>query len=334
MTVIRPVNTASTPPFRLLFCVADAKLCHSDYYTRLGHIMNFRCIYQNDNDFVEETVRPIPFIVVLILWLLGLYVSASTIALLFCKPIRGWGLFFHDGYVEAIFCSVILLLLTGFFTAIFILFKGVRYRIFMNRIEFQQGKHPVFGPVQTLSFDELEYIYWNIQGLGDENLPDSMFIELGFASRLFQLHKTFKLADPVAEICRKIEREVIAPGIIRRIEEGETVSFVRPDKYPSYDIRIDKEGIKDWDQHQILWNEILRIQFSKGEESRCGNFLAQSRIRLESTFGESIEFDMPRRNPHALWEVVKMLGKSALMDIASFPKEEPQPHWRTRCPTK
>jgi hypothetical protein len=284
----------------------------------------------------EQTVRPISACVPLILWTVALFVITSTITSFF-EPlpefVPGWLRVFNgvvDTFFVVIFAPLVTLILATVFTVIFFMFPGVRYRIFTDRIEYQRGKHlclyPLqkitFGEWQTLDYSELDSIYWTVEGIGDESPPDTTFIEFHFASRKFQLHVCLELSGQVAEACRMIERDTIVPKILRALEDGKTVPFLRPDKFPSYEIEIDDKMIRDWDQHRFSWNEIGEISFSKGKVSRYGDYLAQCRIRIKNTSGESMEFDMPMHNPHAFWAVIKSRCSLPSLQVLNFPKKE------------
>ena len=284
----------------------------------------------------EETVRPIPVIVPLVLWVVAVVVITSVVSS-FWEPapdfLPGWFQAISKGFdtIGVILAPFITLTLATIFTVIYILFTGIRYRIYTDRMEYQRGKHhwlwPLtrldFGAWQTLDFSELDAIHWKVQGIGDESPSGMTFLEFDFASRTMQLHKSFKLSGKVAEACRLIERETIVPKILRSLEDGKTVAFLRPDQFPAYEIEIDDKTIRDWDQHRFSWNEICKIGFSKGRETRYGDYLTQSRIRIESTSKEAMEFDMPRRNPHALWAVLMDRCKLPTLQVLNFPKNEP-----------
>ena len=285
----------------------------------------------------EETVRPIPVIVPLILWAVAVVAIKSVIGS-FCERLPDLVPVWHRVILKCpdifavIFVPLIALTLATVFTVIYILFTGIRYRIYTDRMEYQRGKHhwlwpltPLhFGEWQTLDYGELDAIHWKVKGAGDDGPADMIFLEFDFASRTMQLHKSFDLSGQVAEACRRIERETIAPKILRSLEDRKTVAFLRPDKFPAYEIEIDDTTIRDWDQHRFSWNEICTIGFSKGKETRYGDYLAQSRIRIESTSGETMEFDMPRRNPHALWAVLTDRCKLPTLQVMNFPKNEPK----------
>jgi hypothetical protein len=119
-----------------------------------------------------------------------------------------------------------------------------------------------------------------------------------------------------------IERDTIVPKILRAFEDGKTVLFLPADKSFSYEIEIDDRMIRDWDQRCFSWDEISEISFSKGRVSGDNTFLAQCRICIKSTSGESMEFDMPRNNPHALWAVIKSRCSIPSLQVLGFPKKE------------
>ena len=251
----------------------------------------------------EETVRPMPAVVPLIFWVVALFAIVSVIV------------------------PLITLTLATVFTIIFFVFTGVRYRIFTNRIEYQRGKNLHFVPLQkmsfgdwkTLGFNELNSIEWKVQGIGDENPSDTTFIEFHFLSRSLQLHKSFDLSGQVAESCRTIERETIAPRILQSLQDGENAMFKCPEKY---EVAIDDKGIRDGNQHAFSWNEICKIGFSKGKTSGHSGFLAQSRICIQNIAGETMEFDMPKYNPHAFWAVITNRCSLPTLQIVDFPKKE------------
>ena len=217
-----------------------------------------------------------------------------------------------DGF-SIIFVSVISLLLAVCFTTIYVMFSGVRYRIFTDRIEYQHGKRPKLGPVQILSFGELESICWKIDGDSSWNV----FIDFHFASRPFQLHKGFDLSGQVAEACRMIERDMIAPKILRLLAEGKTVTF----KCPDHEIYVDDESIRDENFKRLAWDKVNTIRFSKGWASQYGDFLAQSHICME-TSERKIEFDMASHNPHALWAVIMDRCSLPTVQVLNFPTGE------------
>ena len=283
----------------------------------------------------EQMVRPISAMVPLILWVVAVVATVSVITPFF-KPVPdfvpGW-MRMLDGALDifaVILVPLITLTLATVFTVLFFWFPGVRYRIFTDRIEYQRGKYfhlvPLqkmfFGEWQTLSFNELNTICWQVQGIGDENPHDTTFIEFHFTSCIFQTHICFALSGKVADACRSIERETIAPKILQSLADGKIVAFLRPDKFPSYEIELDDKVIRDWDQHRFSWNEICEIGFSKGNTSGTGNFLPQSCIRIKNLAGETMEFDMPRHNPHAFWAVIKDRCSLPTLRVLDFPKQE------------
>ena len=284
---------------------------------------------------VEETVRPFSALVPLILWAVALIATVSTVSS-FCKPlpdfVPGW-MRMLDGATDifaVILVPLITLILATIFTVIVFRFPGVHYRIFTDRIEYRRGKylHLVpfqkmsFGEWQTLSFNELDAICWRVQGIGDENPYDTTFIEFRFASCTFQTHVCFNLSGKVADACRSIERDTMAPKILQSLAEGKIVAFLRPDKFPSYEIELDDNVIRDWDQHRFSWNEICEIGFSKGNTTGSSNFLPQSRICIKNLAGETMEFDMPRHNPYAFWAVMKDRCSLPTLRVLDFPKKE------------
>jgi hypothetical protein len=283
----------------------------------------------------EETVRPFSAVVPVILWIAAFFFITSTTTSFF-EPlpefVPDWLRMINGAFdiFGVIFVPLIALTIATIFTVIFFMFPGVRYRIFTDRIEYQRGTHlclyPLqkitFGEWQTLVYSELKSIYWTVQGISDENPPDTMFIEFHFVSRKFQLHACFDLDDHVAEACRMIERDTIVPKILRALEDGKTVPFLPADKSFSYEIEINDKMIRDWNQRCFSWDEIGEIRFSKGKASWCCNYLAQSRICIKSTSGETMEFDMPRHNPHALWAVIKSRCSLSTLQVLSFPKKE------------
>jgi len=286
----------------------------------------------------EEMVRPFSALVPLILWVVAIVATGSTVSS-FCKPlpdfVPDW-MRILDGATDifaVILVPLVTLILATAFTVIFFMFRGVHYRIFTDRIEYQRGKHlhlvpfqkMSFGGWQTLSFNELEAICWQIQGIGDENPPDTTFIEFRFASCTFQTHVCFDLSGKVADACRSIERDTIAPQMLLSLEK--TITFKCHDN-SSREIQIDNENIHIWNQNRlaydetISWNKINTIRFSRGKMSGTGNFLAQSRIHLEDTLGKTVEFDMPRHNPHAFWAMIKDRCSLPTLQVLDFPKKE------------
>ena len=276
----------------------------------------------------EETVRPISAVVPLILWAVALFLPGSMIVEFF-QPVPaflpGWcrvGDFF-----VIIFVSVITWAMAVLITVIYITFTGVRYRIFTDRIEYQRGKNLHFVPLQkmsfgdwqTLDFNGLHSIEWKVEEIAGENPSDTTFIEFHFLSRSLQLHKSFDLSGQVAESCRTIERETIAPRILQSLQDGENAMFKCPEKY---EVAIDDKGIRDGNQHAFSWNEICKIGFSKGKTSGYSGFLVQSRICIKNIAGETMEFDMPKYNPHAFWAVITNRCNLPTLQIVDFPKKE------------
>jgi hypothetical protein len=290
---------------------------------------------EGSRPLAEDIVRPISAIVPLILWVVAVFAAMSTVAAFF-KPmpefVPEW-IRILDGVADTfavVLVPLITLILATVFTVIFFMFPGIRYRIFSDRIEYQHGKHLclvpfqklTFGDWQTLDFSELKSIEWKVQGLDDESPPDMTFIEFHFVSHTLQLHTCFYLYGNVAEACRKIERNTLAPRILRSLKDGKIVPFLRPDKFPSYEIEINDRGIRDWDQHRFSWEEIGEIGFSKGQVSQYNSFLAQCRICIKTISGETMEFDMPRHNPHAFWAVLMDRCSLPTLQVLDFPKLE------------
>lgn len=261
----------------------------------------------------------------LIIWSIGAYVDVSAVAVFFCKTTPTWGLFSgkDDDFFGPIFCFVVMTALVTAFTLIFLFFSGVRYRIYIDRIEYQRGKFysrlGIFrvGATQTISFDQLISIFWNVNERGDEGPSDTTFLEFRFTARTFQLHKTYSLSSQVAEACKTIEKNVIAPRILEQIEAGEAVTLVRRDKSQSRDIVVDKKGFRDRNQRQFAWDEITMIHVTKGKESVSCNFVPQSHIQMESISGENIDFDMPQHNPYACWAVLMRYTRAPVQKVSS-----------------
>lgn len=272
--------------------------------------------------YVEDTVRPIPLWGMLILWGGCGYCVVSAAASFLCDPVPDWALFRDDQYGSALFCGGITLLLIVVFTAIFILFRGVRFRIFEDRIEYQKGRAPNFSEVRTLWFRDLLAIKWGCV-YDDENPVDTTNIEFHFEGRRFpfQLHKPYKLDSPLAEFCKGIECNLLVPKMLEKLENGETLSSLVPGKYPAYDLRIDREGIRDWDQNRLAWSDIRRIRFSRGETTRSDHFLAQCRVELLGDSGEKLEFDLPRENPYALWNLILLKSDQGRLALFAAPRD-------------
>jgi len=247
----------------------------------------------------EETVRPVSAIVPLILWGVAVVATVSVI-MPFFEPIPefvpDWMHCDDDvNVVAVIFIPLITLTLATVFTLSFFMYRGVRYRIFTDRVEYQQGTclHLVpfqrmsFGEWQTLAFSEVDSICWQPESDGVART----FIEFHSASHTLQLHKGFDMSGHVAEACKTIERDMIAPKNLLSLEAGETITF-------------------------------STIRFSKGQVSRRANFFAQSRIHIEDTSGGIIEFDMPNHNPHALWAVIMARCSPSVVQVLDFPQKE------------
>ncbi|MCL2709288.1 MAG: hypothetical protein FWE95_00270 [Planctomycetaceae bacterium] len=272
----------------------------------------------------KQTFRPMPFIMVASVWAIALVVIVSDI----------FGEFFP---------ILISLILAVAFTLCFVLYRGSQYRIFTDRIEHSHGnsfcwvpwQKMSFGKWQTFAFSELDSIEWDVRGSSDDGPSDTTFIRFHFAFRTLIPRQELDLSCQFTEACRTVERDVIAPKISRALEEGEVVTFKCPGRLGSHEIQIDHEKIQVWNQDRlaydetILWDKIATIRFSKGKETGSGNFLAQSRIYLEDPSGETIEFDMPSHNPHALWAVIVERCTLPTLQVLEFPKKEKFDFWKS-----
>jgi hypothetical protein len=240
-----------------------------------------------------------------------------------CPSILHWTFFAGAdgilGTVSLVFFALIILFVVVAFTVIFFKFKGIRYRCFIDRIEYQRGRYPRFELPQKLFFSELNSIFWQV---GESEMPyNTTYIEFHFATRVFQTHKNFDLSCQFSEICKAIEQNVIVPKIIKSIENGEAVTFLHLGDHTLRKIVIDKEGITNWDQQRLLWEEIRAIRFSAGEATGYCNFLVQNCISIENALGKVIKFDMPRHNPYAFWAVLVEQCKLPALHVYACPKD-------------
>lgn len=275
-----------------------------------------------EHHYVEDTVRPIPFWGMLILWTSCGYCIISSGAAFFCGPVPKWGLFETGDVETALFFGAITTLLLIVFTLVFVFFRGVRFRIYDDRIEYQKGRSPNFSETQILVFEELDAVLWEVREFGDDNPIDTSFIGFVFENRRspFQLHKPYRFDSPVAEVCKRIERNVLLPEMLRRIDRGETVFFSVSKLHTRKSIRLDREGIAVGDQNRLKWAEIRSVRFSKGKKSGLKHYLGQSHVCIDHVNGDKLNFDVPARNPYAFWALLLRMAPKRI-EILDAPKD-------------
>jgi hypothetical protein len=252
-------------------------------------------ISQKNFRYIEIFVKPISLLTILILWIVTICIILLSI--------NHHALFNSD---DSILFQSIILLISLIFTFYFVFFKGIRYLVYEDRIEFQKGKTSSW---EILSFDYLSTIVWDISIYGSEYPIDTAFIELIFIKNQkklrLRLYKLFDLNSPIAQKCKNIEKEYITSTIITKINEGKTISFYLPQNFSP--IQINTNGIMIPNNDQILWKDIRVIQLLPGNISRYKNYLAQCRICIIGINGIVLEHDMPSNNPYAYWNILLML---------------------------
>lgn len=277
--------------------------------------------------YVEETVKPLSWFGLLLIWgLCGL-----GVCFLFVSEIdpKTEGFIGFLRLLDFLFVLSVITILLACFTLIFIFFKGLRFRLYDDHLEFERGRKGYFAKTQTKPFEDLTAIDWNLVKKGDEGPYDSTFINFVFSDQqfLFNLHKNISLDSPLALKCREIEREVITTRLFDRLKEyqSNTIEFAirhikeNPvDNEPIWQLSNESIGLAST---KICWSDIRSVTFLMGSRTGCANFLPQCRIRINSAYGIVLENDMPAQNPYAFWKLFTLLLNVKHLIIDHLPQD-------------